>query len=165
MRLVHSCLSGLMLFAISGLPALAATRAPIPAAAPLAISTIDQQGNQSNYQQNDVATLYQRGEDDYKAGRYEEAMEKYKQIIRLRSDAVTAYYNLGLSYYNLKRYQDAIDAYKEEIRLKPDYASAYLFLGNSLDYAGRYNEALAAYKEAIRLQPSEAQPHYELAVA
>jgi len=48
-------------------------------------------------------------------GRYEDAIEDYKQAIRIKPDLAEAHYNLGVAYHSLGRYQDAIEAYQQAI--------------------------------------------------
>lgn len=57
-----------------------------------------------------------------KAGRVEEAIEAYKQAIRIKPDHFDAHSNLGQLYFREKRYTEAIGAYKQAIRLKPKYS-------------------------------------------
>ena len=98
-------------------------------------------------------------------GRYQDAVEAYKQTIRIKPDYADAHYNLGVAYYKLGRYQDAIEACKQTIRIKPDYAKAYINLGVTYYKLGRYQDAVEAYKQAIRIKPDFADAHYNLGVA
>jgi tetratricopeptide (TPR) repeat protein len=105
-------------------------------------------------------------------GRYTEAVEAYKQAIRLRpddasahfnlGDYASAHFNLGHAYVKLGRYDEAIEACKQAIRLKPDLVSAHLTLGNAYDKLGRYDETIEACEQAIRLKPDLAEAHYIL---
>ena len=61
-----------------------------------------------------------------KLGRYQDAIEDYKQAIRIKPDYAEAHFNLGVAYGKLGRYQDAIESYKQAIRIKPDYADGTL---------------------------------------
>ena len=97
--------------------------------------------------------------------RYQEAMEAYKEAIRLKPNYAEAHYNLGLAYGNLGRYQEAVEAYKQSIRVKPDDAVAYINMGTAYGGLGRNQEAMEAYKQAIRLKPNYAEAHYGLGLA
>jgi tetratricopeptide (TPR) repeat protein len=46
-------------------------------------------------------------------GKYQEAIDAYKETIKIKPDYHMAYYNMGGAYNKLKEYQKAIDAYKE----------------------------------------------------
>ncbi len=96
---------------------------------------------------------------------YQEAVDAYKQAIRLKPDCAEAHYSLGVAYSKLDRWQGALDAFKQAIRLEPDYAEAHCNLGAAYDGLHRYQEAVDEYKEAIRLKPDDALTHYNLGVA
>jgi len=47
----------------------------------------------------------------YNAGRYSEAIESYKEVIKLRPKLAQAYYNLGLTYYAINDKPSAMAQY------------------------------------------------------
>jgi tetratricopeptide (TPR) repeat protein len=96
---------------------------------------------------------------------WREAMESFKQAIRIKPDYAEAHNNLGISYDNLGMYKEAIEAYKQAIRIKPDDAEAHNNLGVSYDKLGMYKEAIEAFKQAIRIKPDVAEAHYNLGAA
>jgi len=98
------------------------------------------------------------------AGRYQEAIEAFKQAIKLKPDLAEAHYNLGLAYANLGRWKEVIETCKQAIKLKPDYAEAHNNLGVAYDELGRNQEAIEAYKQAIKLEPDLAKAHYNLGI-
>ncbi|MCX5633376.1 MAG: tetratricopeptide repeat protein [Phycisphaerae bacterium] len=100
-----------------------------------------------------------------KLGRYQEAIEAYKQAIRIKPDFAEAYLCLGATYGKLGRYQDEIESYKQAIRIKPDYADAHYNLGVSYGELGRYQDEIESYKQAIRIKPDYAEAHGNLGVA
>jgi tetratricopeptide (TPR) repeat protein len=53
--------------------------------------------------------------------KYQEAIDTYKEAIKIKPDFHEAYCNMGVAYDELKKYQKAIDAYKEAIKIKPDF--------------------------------------------
>src|SRR3989449_6986002 len=99
--------------------------------------------------QDRASAFFNAGFQQYKDGRYAEAVESFKEVIRLRTSLPEAHYNLGISYMGLKRYPEAIAALREAIRLKPDYYDAYVSLGNALDYSAQKADAISAYQQAI----------------
>jgi len=97
-------------------------------------------------------------------GLHQEALQAYKQAIRLKPDLAVVHNNLGNAYDKLGLYQEALQAFKQAIRLEPDYAKAHNNLGVAYYKLGLYQEALQAYKQAIRLKPDYAEAHYNLGV-
>jgi tetratricopeptide (TPR) repeat protein len=98
-------------------------------------------------------------------GRYQDAIEDYKQAIRIRPDYAEAHYNLGVASGELGRWQDAAEAYKQAIRIKPNHAKAHYNLGVAYEGLGRYQDAAESYKQAIRIKPDYADAYLNLGVA
>jgi tetratricopeptide (TPR) repeat protein len=57
---------------------------------------------------------------------YQEAIDAYKEAIKIKPDDHKAYYNMGVAYDKLKEYQEAIDACKEAIKIKSDCQNSHL---------------------------------------
>jgi len=91
-----------------------------------------------------------------------EAIESYKQAIRIDPDYRDAHFNLGLAYYNSGKYEEKIESYKQAIRIDPDYADAHYNLGNAYGRSGKYEEAIESYRQALRIDPDDARAHYNL---
>ena len=68
---------------------------------------------------------YNLGDAYRKLGRYEEAIEPYKQAIRIDPDYAKAHYNLGTAYHNTGKYKDAIESYKQAIKINLGDAKAH----------------------------------------
>lgn len=77
---------------------------------------------------------------------YKEAMEAFKQAIRIKPDLAEAHYNLGVTYLNLGMYKEAVEANKQAIRIKPDYANAYYSLGIAYLNLNDRGSALGQYQ-------------------
>ncbi len=73
---------------------------------------------QESPRQKDGAEIYiERGNNLTRAGRFEEAVEAYRQAIRLDAEAAPAPGNLGHVYTRLGRYAEAAEPLKEAGRL------------------------------------------------
>ena len=94
-----------------------------------------------------------------------EAIEAYKEAIRIEPDDPDFYYNLGVSYIRLGNHNEAIKAFKQTVRIKPDDAKAILNLGYSYSELNRNKEAIKVYKEVIRIKPDFIEAHYNLGEA
>src|SRR3990172_607849 len=99
------------------------------------------------------------------AGMHKEAIEAYRQAIRIKPDYAVAHYNLGVAYGKSGMYREGIEAYKQAIRIKPDLAEAHNNLGVAYGKSGMYKEEIEAYKQAIRIKPDYAEAHNNLGVA
>jgi tetratricopeptide (TPR) repeat protein len=151
----------------------------------MAAQTDDNANNQSRTQQRQESAgdLIEQANALTKAGRLSEAIEVYKDAIRLEPEAATAYSNLGFAYTQAGRFAEAVEALQQAIRLKPDnvvttsnlgnvylqlsrHAEAIelLDLGNAYSDIGRGAEAIQALKQAIRLKPEMAAARNNLGV-
>ena len=72
---------------------------------------------------------YGLGKACYELGRYKEAIEALKQVVRIRPGFAEAQYGLGVSYANIRLYGEATKALMQAIQLKPHYAEAHHILG------------------------------------
>jgi len=105
---------------------------------------------------------YNIGVDYAEAGRWQEAIDAFKQAITLKPDYVEAYNNLGNAYGELGRYQEAIVAYKQAIKLKPDDALAHYGLGIAYLIIRDKGSALEEYKRLKTLNPELANKLFNL---
>src|SRR5690349_20497042 len=62
-----------------------------------------------------------QGDTFLNAGKYPEALNAYKQAVRLKPDMAEAHYSMGWIYNELNQYDQAVDALNQAIRYKPDY--------------------------------------------
>jgi tetratricopeptide (TPR) repeat protein len=112
---------------------------------------------------------FQKGYSFYEAEKYKEAIEAYRQAIRIKPDYAEAHYNLGCAYDNLGMHKEAIEAYKQAIRIKPNFAEVHDSLGLVYYNLGcvyaeqrNYQEAIESYKQAIRSKPNYAEAYNNL---
>ncbi|MDP6584296.1 MAG: tetratricopeptide repeat protein, partial [Anaerolineales bacterium] len=113
----------------------------------------------------DVGFYFNRGNDHSNSGKYEEAIESYKQAIKLNPDDAYAHTRLGVAYRKSGMYEDAIESYKQAIRINPDDADAHIGLGIAYGRLGKHKEAIESYKQAIRIDPDFVLAHNGLGVA
>ena len=101
------------------------------------------------------------GSSYYRLKRYAEAIDAYREAVRLKADYREAYVFLANALDYEGRYDDAVWA----ARYDPQWATAQLYLGDAYRQMGRNIEAIVAYKEAIRLKPDNADAHYGLGLS
>jgi tetratricopeptide (TPR) repeat protein len=108
---------------------------------------------------------YNLGVAAWKAGRVEEAIGRYRQVLRLRPDYNDARNNLGVALAEIGDLDGAIVQFRESVRLFPGNAEAHNNLGLALARQGQFQQAVACYEEAVRLQPDYVVAHVNLANA
>jgi tetratricopeptide (TPR) repeat protein len=87
---------------------------------------------------------------------YNEALELFKEAIRLDPEIAIAHYNEGVALQYLNRPEEAVESFKEAIKLDPEYANAHCHEGISLQNLNRWKESVESFKEAIKLDPEYA---------
>ncbi|MBA3569748.1 MAG: tetratricopeptide repeat protein, partial [Pyrinomonadaceae bacterium] len=112
-----------------------------------------QVGPVKQQESEDAMTYLRLGVKHFMANRYVEAVEAYKQAIRLKPDFAGAYHNLGYVYDELGRYKEALESYKHAVQLTPNDAGMYSNMAVTYRKMGRYKEAVASCKQAISLRP------------
>jgi Tfp pilus assembly protein PilF len=101
-------------------------------------------------------------------GRYGEAIEAYRESLRLKSDYAEAWCNLGVAYGKMERYQESAEACEKALRLNPRDAKAEGALGmayGKMGKLGRNSHKVDFCQEVVRRNPNSADAWYSLAVA
>ena len=93
---------------------------------------------------------------------HREAINAYKQAIRIDPNHAGAYNNLGIEYAELGFHRNAIENYKQAILIDNNNAGTYQNLGYSYGQLDLHREAINAYKQAIRIDPTYATAYYNL---
>ena len=96
-------------------------------------------------------------------GRSKEAIQKFREALKVSPDYVSAMGNLGRLFTESGQAAEAVDVLKRAIEIEPGRAEFRTTLGNALRMLGRPEEALAAHEEALRLKPDYANAHNNLA--
>jgi tetratricopeptide (TPR) repeat protein len=94
------------------------------------------------------------------AGRFDEAEQLYRRILRQNPKNIDALRLLALLSVRAKREAEAETLLNHAISLAPDFLAAHLDLGQLRREQDRYGEALAAFDQALKLDPSNAQAHF-----
>jgi tetratricopeptide (TPR) repeat protein len=86
-----------------------------------------------------------------KAGRDDEAITMFNELVVKVPTCSDCYYNLGVAYTKKMQYSEAETAFKKVIELKPDNADAYTGLANVYNSQKKFTEAAEASKKAAEL--------------
>jgi len=100
-----------------------------------------------------------------KQGRYDEAIEEYRQALRLHPDNVLVLSNLGVALAKQGHLAEAIEQFREILRTNPNNADAHYNVGIALAQQGHPEQAVQEYKEVLRLNPNDVRAYNNLAVA
>jgi len=96
----------------------------------------------------------------YQANRIPEAMDLFKQAMRLKP--AVGHYSVANALVLSGRTSEAIDQYKQALQIDPDYAEAHHNLGSAFLLMGRTPEAIEHYEQALRIDPAFAGAHNNL---
>ncbi len=90
--------------------------------------------------------------------RFDEAIDAYKQAIRLAPEQIFAWNNLGNLCIKIDRNDEAIIAYQKAVECNPTDPIGWNGLGNVYSKIGYVDDAIAAYRKSIQAMPSFAYP-------
>ena len=96
---------------------------------------------------------------------YNDAIEAFRQALRINPELAEAWNNLGFTYGKLNLYNDAIEAYRQALRINPEDANVWDKLGFAYGEVNRYNNAIEAYRQNLRINPESAIAWYNLGIA
>eukprot|EP01029_Cantina_marsupialis_P028176 TRINITY_DN775821_c0_g1_i1.p1 TRINITY_DN775821_c0_g1~~TRINITY_DN775821_c0_g1_i1.p1 ORF type:complete len:421 (-),score=155.05 TRINITY_DN775821_c0_g1_i1:145-1407(-) len=96
------------------------------------------------------------GNEAFKVGKYDEAINKYTQAIELDPDNHALYSNRSASYLKKGFYGTALDDAEMCIKCKGDWPKGYGRKGDALFALKRYKDALKSYQEGLDLDPENA---------
>jgi tetratricopeptide (TPR) repeat protein len=98
-------------------------------------------------------------------GRYQEAEQSFREVIRLTPKSAMGYNNLGILLSQLGHYEDAADTFRKAQACEPKNFTALLGLGTSLAALHNYAEAADYLQKAWGVRPGDFQTGYEWAHA
>ena len=98
--------------------------------------------------------LFETGVDKLKAGKYQEAVDLFSEVIIATPDNARARKNRGVALMNLGNLDAAIDDFRAAIDMNSGLEGLYSNLGAALHYKGEYEEAIECYDRAIEQDPT-----------
>jgi len=113
---------------------------------------------------NNASTYYNLGNVYSMDGRIPEALESYRQALRINPDYPDVYNSLGVILFRQGKTEDAIGQYREALKRDPAYAKAYFNMGVARVAQGRIAEALACYDQALKVKPDFAEVHNNIGI-
>jgi protein O-mannosyl-transferase len=100
-------------------------------------------------------------------GRTTEAMENYRQALKINPAYEDALNNLGYALAGQKKCLEAIPFYEAALRVRPNHVEVHNNLGNALSEIGKIDEAMKHYSIALQQNPehADAQNNFGIALA
>ena len=86
-------------------------------------------------------------------GQAVQAINAYREVLRIRPEHVQTWYNIGIAYGQANQTDQAIKAYREALRINPEFALVWYNLGNVYQKADQPDQAIKAYRETLRINP------------
>jgi len=112
-----------------------------------------------------ATVLISEGVKLHDAGKFEDAIAKYKEALELEPNNSTANYEIAYSLLSTKKTKEAITYLNKLIDGKaPNAASAYDMLGSMYDNEGNTDKAIETYKLGIKAYPEYQGLYYNLAI-
>merc|ERR1719461_1455570 len=102
-----------------------------------------------------VADYKVAGNNLFKVGEYEKAIEQYSLAIEIDPKNERLYSNRAAAYISLENWQAAIADAETAIELNPDFAKAFTRLGTALKGAGLWKKAEEAYSKVLSFLQDE----------
>ncbi|QDV91120.1 TPR repeat-containing protein YrrB [Phycisphaerae bacterium RAS2] len=113
----------------------------------------------------DARKAYSQGNAEFEQNRVPQAVEYYREAIRLDPTMYLAHLNLGLAYIELGQYDRANEAFRAAIDIQPNRADPFVNLGGLSMRTHDYDAACRHYEEAIAREPKDAHAHNGLGMA
>ncbi len=102
--------------------------------------------------------------DLYLAGKFQDAIDVYTQILQLDPNNYFAFHNRGICYAEMGDRDTAIRDLNDSIRVNPNYGHAYFTRGFIYTEAGDDRNAFRNYLKAAEVDPDHEMAQYNLGV-
>ncbi|MBT8099455.1 MAG: sulfotransferase [Gammaproteobacteria bacterium] len=96
------------------------------------------------------------------AGRYQEAAELYREVLRTNPKNVDALRMLGILAFGEGQVDEAERLFRRAVAAAPDFVNAIIDLGVALKEQSRIEESIECFRQATKLEPRNVKAHYQL---
>jgi tetratricopeptide (TPR) repeat protein len=107
--------------------------------------------------------LLERGDAAMRESRFADAVDVYRQLVRVDSSDAIAYKYLGVALARSGNPDEALQQYAHSLQLDPGNATVHYDIGILLVEAGKEEQATAHFEQAIKLDPGLVTAHFQLA--
>lgn len=112
-----------------------------------------------------AAEFKNKGNEAFKAGRYQEAIDLFSKAIEHNPNDHVFYSNRSGSYLNNGQYDQALQDAETCIKMNPAWPRGYQRKGSALFYMDRIDDAINTYKEGLKVDPNNADLQKDLKAA
>jgi len=88
-----------------------------------------------------------------KEDRIDEALEHYRESVRIRPEFTVGHYNVGVALTRLGRIEEAVAPFEEAVRQDPDFLKAHFNLALCHARLNRADPAIRHLREVLRIDP------------
>uniref|UniRef100_A0AAY4CEX6 Tetratricopeptide repeat domain 13 n=1 Tax=Denticeps clupeoides TaxID=299321 RepID=A0AAY4CEX6_9TELE len=99
-----------------------------------------------------VSAIYGRGI-AYRKKSLQEAIETFKEALKLKADFIDAYKSLGQAYRELGDFDLAMESFQKALMLNPNHIQSLQLRGMMLYHHGSLQEAIGNFKRCLQLEP------------
>ena len=108
---------------------------------------------------------YYKGLSFLQKGETEQAIKKYLQAIKIKSNFPEAHNHLAAALSKQGQHNEAIVHFNKALRINPDFADAHNNLGVTLIKQGKFDDAISHYSRALQIKPDFAEAHLNTGLA
>jgi tetratricopeptide (TPR) repeat protein len=114
---------------------------------------------------NEAMERFEAGNLHMQESRHEEAMEEFREAVRVNEDFAEAYNNLGLALFYQGRFEEAVAEFRNAFRINPAFAMAHTNLGLAFLNNKLTDEAITEFNLALSLDSDNTEAYYNLGIA
>lgn len=101
----------------------------------------------------DALLLQKAGFDFLHSEKYDEAIGKFNQAVKLDSNLYESYYGLGKAYFYQRKFKESEDSYRKALELNPKHGASIDGIGAIYHLSRKYDIAIGYFKKAIEADP------------
>ncbi|MDD5362378.1 MAG: tetratricopeptide repeat protein [Ignavibacteria bacterium] len=120
------------------------------------------------FAQSALDSLYKAGIKLHDEGKYEKAIELYKQALKIKPDDPALNYEIAFSYFKMQDFDKCLiysdKALEDKNAGKENKIRAILTKGSALDYLGRRKESIELFEDCIKNYGPDYLVYYNLGV-
>ncbi len=106
--------------------------------------------------------LYESAVSLSEAGKFDEAIESFKQSLRLKPEDSQAHFSLGMTYSKTKNYKEAFESFKNAVKFRPDWTDAHFRVGVMSYVLGKKSQASEEYRKLVEFKSPLANILYRI---